>query len=126
MVGPGVPIAIALLGGRRCPARRRGHSLGSGAPAALDRSALRRSASLPAARQRPRADAEIVDGEVSFRTSLGRVYVFAPPGRRTVNTEPLPCSLVTVTSPPIMRASLRKRARPRPVPPKRCAVVASA
>jgi hypothetical protein len=28
----------------------------------------------------------------------------APPGRRTVNTEPLPGSLVTVTSPPIMRA----------------------
>jgi len=24
----------------------------------------------------------------------------APPGRRTVNTEPLPCSLATVTSPP--------------------------
>ena len=28
----------------------------------------------------------------------------APLGRRTVNTEPLPGSLVTVTSPPIMRA----------------------
>ena len=41
-------------------------------------------------------------------------------------TEPLPGSLVTVTSPPIMRASLRVMARPRPVPPKRCAVVASA
>src|SRR5262249_19454756 len=40
-----------------------------------------------------------------------------PPGRRTVNTEPLPGSLVTVTSPPIMRASLRKMARPSPVPP---------
>src|SRR5262249_20691976 len=40
------------------------------------------------------------------------VYVFAPPGRRTVNTEPLPGSLVTVTSPPIMRASLRVIARP--------------
>jgi len=38
-------------------------------------------------------------------------------GRRTVNTEPLPGSLVTVTSPPIMRASLRERARPSPVPP---------
>jgi hypothetical protein len=42
-----------------------------------------------------------------------------PPGRRTVNTEPLPGSLVTVTSPPIMRASLREMARPSPVPPKR-------
>src|SRR5262245_56518075 len=50
--------------------------------------------------------------------SLAR-YVFAPPGRRTVNTEPFPGSLVTVTSPPIMRASLRERARPSPVPPKR-------
>jgi hypothetical protein len=40
-----------------------------------------------------------------------------PAGRRTVNTEPLPASLVTVTSPPIMRASLRVMARPRPVPP---------
>jgi hypothetical protein len=29
-------------------------------------------------------------------------------GRRTVNTEPLPGSLVTVTSPPIMRASSPK------------------
>ena len=49
-----------------------------------------------------------------------------PPGRRTVNTEPLPGSLATVTSPPIKRASLRVMARPSPVPPKRCAVVASA
>jgi hypothetical protein len=40
-----------------------------------------------------------------------------------VNTEPLPGSLVTVASPPIMRASLRVMARPSPVPPKRCAVV---
>ena len=40
----------------------------------------------------------------------------AQPGRRTVNTEPLPCSLVTVTSPPIMRASLLVMARPSPVP----------
>jgi hypothetical protein len=43
-----------------------------------------------------------------------------------VNTEPLPGSLVTVTSPPIMRASLRVMASPSPVPPKRCAVAASA
>ena len=34
-----------------------------------------------------------------------------------MNTEPLPGSLVTVTSPPIMRASLRVMASPRPVPP---------
>src|SRR4029077_4866311 len=41
------------------------------------------------------------------------VYVCAPPGRRTVKAEPLPGSLVTVTSPPIMRASLRVMARPK-------------
>jgi len=34
-------------------------------------------------------------------------YGVAPLGRRTVNTEPLPRSLVTVTSPPIMRASFK-------------------
>src|SRR5262249_54181886 len=58
--------------------------------------------------------------------AAGYLYVFAPPGRRAVKTEPLPGSLVTVTSPPIRRASLRVMARPSPVPPKRCAVVASA
>src|SRR5262249_11867157 len=47
-------------------------------------------------------------------------------GRRTMKTEPLPGSLLTVTSPPIIRASLRVMARPRPVPPKCCAVEASA
>ena len=40
----------------------------------------------------------------------------AATGSRTVKTEPLPGSLVTVTSPPIMRATLRVMARPRPVP----------
>jgi hypothetical protein len=45
----------------------------------------------------------------------------APAGRRTVKTDPLLGSLVTVTSPPIIRASLRVMASPRPVPPKRCA-----
>src|SRR5262245_45114973 len=54
------------------------------------------------------------------------LYVFAPAGRRTIKTEPLPGWLVTVTSPPIMRASLRVMARPSPVPPKCCAVEASA
>jgi hypothetical protein len=42
--------------------------------------------------------------------------------RRTVShlqTEPFPGSLATVTSPPIMRASLRVMARPRPMPPNR-------
>ena len=41
----------------------------------------------------------------------------APRGRRTVNTDPLPGSLVTVTSSPIIRASLRQIARRSPVPP---------
>ena len=50
----------------------------------------------------------------------------ALPGKRTVKTEPLPGSLVTVTSPPIMRASLRVMARPRPVPPYCRAVEESA
>src|SRR6516164_10932831 len=60
------------------------------------------------------------NGKGPFRPfpSIGyRVYVFAPTGRRTVNTEPVPGWLVTVTSPPIMRASLRVMARPSPVPP---------
>jgi hypothetical protein len=48
------------------------------------------------------------------------------PGSRNVNTEPFLGSLATVTSPPIMRASLRVMARPSPVPPKRWAVEASA
>src|SRR5215470_4171535 len=54
------------------------------------------------------------------------LYVFAPAGRRTVKTEPLPGSLFTFTSPPIMRASLRVMASPSPVPPNFCAVAASA
>src|SRR6516164_1541389 len=57
---------------------------------------------------------------------LSLVQGSAQTGRRTINTEPLPSSLAAVTSPPIMRASLRVMARPRPVPPKRCAVAASA
>ena len=53
----------------------------------------------------------------SNRLAIDDAGARAQPGRRTVNTEPLPCSLVTVTSPPIMRASLREMARPSPVPP---------
>src|SRR6266702_3538803 len=52
--------------------------------------------------------------------------VSALAGRRTVKTEPLPGSLATVTSPPIMRASLRVMARPSPVPPYCRAVEESA
>src|SRR5947209_2638857 len=53
----------------------------------------------------------------AWRTEVLRVAVFLAcavgglSGSRTVNTEPLPGSLATVTSPPIMRASLRERAR---------------
>ena len=47
------------------------------------------------------------------------LWIRAGAGKWTVKTEPLPGSLVTVTSPPIVRASLRAMARPRPVPPKR-------
>ena len=83
-------------------------------------------ATRPAARQRPRPDARIVfGGEVSSSPlRLAKVHSSAhrAPGRRTVKAEPLPGSLVTVTSPPIMRASLRLTERPRPVLPKRCAV----
>src|SRR5262249_55740193 len=52
------------------------------------------------------------------KISAGKLHRLSmPPGRNTVNTEPLPGLLVTVTSPPIMRASLREMARPSPVPP---------
>src|SRR5262249_60627573 len=54
------------------------------------------------------------------------VHVRSPLGRRTVKTEPLPDSLATVTSPPIMQASLRVMARPSPVPPYCRAVEESA
>jgi hypothetical protein len=43
-------------------------------------------------------------------------YDVAPPGRRTVNTEPLPGTLATITSPPIMRASSRVMAAPMDAP----------
>jgi hypothetical protein len=39
------------------------------------------------------------------------------PGRRTVNTDPLPGSLATVMSPPIIWQNRRLITRPRPVPP---------
>jgi hypothetical protein len=45
-------------------------------------------------------------------------YGVAPLGRRTVNTEPLPGSLITVTSPSCARACARWQGR-GPVPPQR-------
>jgi hypothetical protein len=52
-----------------------------------------------------------------LRSYLGLWSAAGTLGSRTMNTEPLPGSLATVTSPPIMRASLRESARPSPVPP---------
>src|SRR5215468_8810801 len=127
------------MAGRGCRMRHPAEMEPRAGSAAPDRSPRRQRARWPEARQRQRPDLEIVGAEVSFRTSLSGLsirlprrrgklwgYVSPPLGRRTVNTDPFPGSLVTVTSPPIMRASLRERARPSPVPPKRCAVVASA
>ena len=50
----------------------------------------------------------------------------ATAGRLTVKVEPLPASLCTVMSPPIIRANFRLIARPNPVPPYFCCVLASA
>src|SRR5262249_56326234 len=58
----------------------------SNAQAALDRPAPKQSATWPAARQRPLRDAENFGGEGSWGQ---------PPGKRTVNTEPLAGSLLT-------------------------------
>ena len=58
----------------------------------------------------------------SARASVGQAIPFslvsAPVGRRTVKIEPLPASLATVTSPPIMRATLRVMASPQSGAPK--------
>ena len=56
-------------------------------------------------------------GSTSRTTPLEAAGAAVPAGRRMVNTDPLLTSLVTVTSPPIMRQSLRVMARPNPVPP---------
>jgi hypothetical protein len=58
-----------------------------------------------------------LDGRFVGARNASRAQWVAPLGRRTVKTEPLPGSLVTITSPRIMRASLREIARPSPVPP---------
>src|SRR5262249_38731534 len=50
---------------------------------------------------------------------LGGQCASVPQGRHTVNTEPLPGSLATVTSPPIMRASLPAYALGAGGPPAR-------
>jgi hypothetical protein len=62
-----------------------------------------------------------INGNQLHRRRPDRAFVMdctsvqsGPPRRCTVNTEPLPGSLVTVTSPPVVRASLRERARSSP------------
>src|SRR5262245_57752454 len=71
-------------------------------------------------------DVEDLDHDAAFIRWL-RTHARAQPlGRRTVKTEPLPGALATVTSPPIICASLRVIERPSPVPPKCLAVEASA
>jgi hypothetical protein len=47
-------------------------------------------------------------------------------GNLTVNLDPLPNSLSTVSSPPINSQNLRESAKPKPVPPYFLAVLASA
>jgi hypothetical protein len=80
-----------------------------------------RSATIPRITQASRLAARAASGsELRLQVpgshgtrQVGRAYCSSL-GSRAVNTEPLPGSLVTVTSPPIMRASLRLMARPRP------------
>src|SRR5262249_53832416 len=62
-------------------------------------------------------DGDIGHYPTSLRSCDEAIAASADWGSRTVNTEPLPSSLATTTSPPIMRASLREMARPSPVPP---------
>src|SRR5262245_20680935 len=67
MAGPAAPIATDRSGARGClsyPLRQRRRRC---APAARDRLAPSQRATEPAARQRPRPDAENFGGEVSFR-----------------------------------------------------------
>src|SRR5258707_8268418 len=85
--------------------------LASGWPARLYREGVEPSGSL----QKVSDLSSPFSGFILAQGKFHRVSV--PPGRRTVNTEPLLGSLVTITSPPIMRASLREMARPSPVPP---------
>jgi hypothetical protein len=55
----------------------------------------------------------IIRKQSFIKITCGFDYDVAPVGRRTVNTDPLPGSLFTVTSPPIMRASLREQGKSR-------------
>src|SRR5262245_23055025 len=80
MTGRAAPIAIVPSFERGCRLRRRRESPRSGAPAVSDRSALAQCARSPAARQRPRPDAEIVDGEVSFEPPF--LHIIRSPRRR--------------------------------------------
>jgi len=55
-------------------------------------------------------------------------FLFSPtaPGSVRINLDPLPYSLWTEMSPPIIWANFLQSARPRPVPPYFVAVLASA
>src|SRR5262249_62347088 len=105
---------VPPMAARGCRTRHPAEMEPRAGSAAPDRSPRRQRARWPEALQRQRPDVEIVGGEGSFRTSLsglsirlprrrGRVlgYLWALLGRRTLNNEPFPCSLVTRTSPPI-------------------------
>jgi len=83
-------LRCAESGARGCRTRRQRWPERSRAPAATDRLARKQSETWPAARPRPRPDAEIGGGEVSRRTSLhvirsprrrGRAASAAPQGR---------------------------------------------
>jgi putative ABC transport system substrate-binding protein len=62
----------------------------------------------------PNADVQLKDAQAAAHALGQQIHIFHA---STEKTEPLPGSLFTVTSPPIMRESLRVMARPRPVPP---------
>src|SRR6516162_7500129 len=69
MAGRGAPTAIVPSRVRWCRPRRQGRMARSDAPAATDRLAPMPRAIAPAARLRPRPDAENFGGEVSWRAT---------------------------------------------------------
>src|SRR5438046_7091144 len=82
MVDRAAPRAADPPSVRRCPFRRQGDIQRCSAPAVSDRLAPTRSAGPPAARQRPRPDAEIDGGEVSWHPPI-EVFVTRPARLKT-------------------------------------------